>query len=168
MLYEIATSIVEGFELEVNRHMRRWLGVPSSFTSIGRTNQLKLPLTSIVEEFKVAKGRLVVTLKPSTDDLVTKAGTKTRTGRKWSASKAVDRAESRLRHKYIVGTTTVGRLGLGNTKPQRWITSSNNERSQMVQQEIRLSEAEDRQARAIWMGGQCTWTRWKSTERHFT
>ena len=95
-------------------------------------------MTSIVEEFKVAKGRLVVTLK--------------------------QKAESRLRHKDIVGTTAVGRQDLGITKPQRWISSSNKERGQMVQQEIRLTEEEDRQSRAVRMGGQCAWTRWKTTE----
>ena len=78
ILYEIATSTVEGFERMINRNLRRWLSVPSSFTSIGlygRTNQLKLSMTSIVEEFKVAKGRLVVTLKQSNNDLIRKAGT---------------------------------------------------------------------------------------------
>ena len=132
MLYEIATSTVEGFERLINRHLRRWLGVPPSFTSIGlydRTNQLKLPMTSIVEEFKVAKGRPVATLKQLTYDLIRKAGIETHTGRKWSASQAVSQAESRLRHKAIVGTTAVGRQCLGNTKPQRWTSSSNKERS---------------------------------------
>ena len=38
----------------------------------------------------------------------------------------------------------------------------------MVQQEIRLTEEEDRQSRAVGMGGQCTWTRWTTTERHLT
>jgi len=73
MLYEIATSTVEGFERLINRHLRRWLGVPPSFTSVGlydRTNQLKLPMTSIIEEFKVAKGRPVATLKQLTYDLI--------------------------------------------------------------------------------------------------
>jgi len=44
---------------------------------------------------------------------------------------------------------------------------NNKERSQMVQQEIRLAE-EDRQSRENGMGGQCTWTRWKTTESHLT
>ena len=35
MLYEIVTSTVEGFERVINRYLRRWLGVPPSFTSIG-------------------------------------------------------------------------------------------------------------------------------------
>ena len=132
MLYEIVTSTVEGFERVINRHLWRWLSVPPSFTSIGlygRTNQLQLTLTSIVEEFKVTNGRLAVTLKQSTHDLIRKAGIETRTGRKWSASQALSQAESRLRHKAIVGTTAVGRQCLGNTKPQRWTSSSNKERS---------------------------------------
>ena len=159
------------FKAWLYQHGLYQLDVPPSFTSIGlygRTNQLKLPLTSIIEEFKVAKGRLAVTLKESTDDLIRKVGIQTRTGRKWSASQAVDRAESRLQHKDIVETSAVGRQGLGNTKPQRWITSSNKERSQMVQQETRLTEQEDRQAIAIGIEGQCAWTRWKTTERHLT
>ena len=78
----------------------------------------------------------MVTLKESSDDLIWKAGIETRTGRKWSASQAVAQAESRLRHKDIVGTTAVGRQGLGSTQPQRWSTASKKERSQMVQHEI--------------------------------
>ena len=38
------------------------------------------------------------------DEYVKKAGVEVRTGRKWSASKAVEETESRLRHKDIVGT----------------------------------------------------------------
>ena len=37
-----------------------------------------------------------------------------------------------------------------------------------MQQEIKLTEEEDRQSRAVGMGGQCAWTRWKTTERHLT
>ena len=58
MLYEIAVSTVEGFERTINRYLRRWLGVPPSFTSIGlngRTNQLQLPISSVVEEYKLPR-----------------------------------------------------------------------------------------------------------------
>ena len=99
MLYEIAMTAVESLEKTINRHLRRWLGVPPSFTSIGlygRTNQLQLPLSSLVEEFKVAKTRLVVTLKQSQDSSIRNAGIEIRTGRKWSASQAVEQVEKRL------------------------------------------------------------------------
>ncbi|XP_052223903.1 uncharacterized protein LOC127839559 [Dreissena polymorpha] len=171
MLYEIATTTVERIERVIKRHLRRWLGVPPSYTSIGlygRTNQLQLPMTSLVKEFKVAKGRLVVTLKESSADMIWKASIETRTGRKWSARQAVAQAESRLRHIDIVGTTAIGRQCLDSTKPQRWSTAGKKERSQMVQHEIKLSEEEDRRTRAVGIGGQCAWTQWQTTGRRLT
>ncbi|CAC5377997.1 unnamed protein product [Mytilus coruscus] len=115
MLYEITLTTVEKLERTINKHLRKWLGVPPSFTTVGlysRTAKLQLPLTSIVEEFKLSKTRLVMTLKESRDDKVRTAAVQVRTGRKWSASKAVSEAESRLRQKYIVGTVAVGRQSL--------------------------------------------------------
>ncbi|XP_053395771.1 uncharacterized protein LOC128555950 [Mercenaria mercenaria] len=150
MLYEIATSTVEGLERTVSRYLRRRFGVPPSFSNIGlysRTNQLQLPLSSLVEEFKVAKTRLVVTLKESKDDLIRKAGIETRTGRKWSASQAVSQAESRLQHKDIVGTTAVGRQGLGFIKSQRWGSADSTTKRQMIQNEVRLAEEEERRTK---------------------
>ena len=58
----------------------------------------------MVEEYKVGKARLVITLKDYKDEKVRAAGVEVKTGRKWSASKAVTEAVSRLRHKDIVGT----------------------------------------------------------------
>ncbi|VDI43594.1 Hypothetical predicted protein [Mytilus galloprovincialis] len=52
----------------------------------------------------------------SRDYKVRTADVQVRTGRKWSASKAVSEAESRLRHKDIVGTVAVGRQGFGTSK----------------------------------------------------
>ena len=140
MLYEIATTTVEGFERLINKHLRRWLRVPPSFSSIGlygRTNQLQLPVSSLVKEFKAAKSRLVVTLKQSKDDLIRKAGIETRTGRKWSASQAVAQAESRLRQEEIVGTTAVGKQGLGTTKPRRWSSADGSEKRKMAVEEVK-------------------------------
>ena len=55
MLTMITTSTVEGFEKKINRHI---LGFhPVSLVLDSRTNQLQLPLSSLVEEFKVAKGK---------------------------------------------------------------------------------------------------------------
>ena len=67
----------------------------------------------------MAKSRLVMTLKDSQDSMVRRAGVVTRTGRKWSASQAVTQAESRLRHKDIVGTTAVGTQGFGTGEVRR-------------------------------------------------
>ena len=59
------------------RHLRRRLGVPPSFTYIGlygKTTKLQLPLYSVLEEFKVSMTRLVVTLRDSSDQLISQAG----------------------------------------------------------------------------------------------
>ncbi|KAH3865971.1 hypothetical protein DPMN_029019 [Dreissena polymorpha] len=48
------------------------------------------------------------------------AGIEVRTGRRWSASNAVEQAESRLRHQDIVGTSCQGRQGLGLHTRQPW------------------------------------------------
>ncbi|XP_069133240.1 uncharacterized protein [Argopecten irradians] len=138
MLYEISVSTVEGLERRISKHLRRWLGVPQCFSSTGlysRTSKLQLPLTSLVEEFKTGKARLVMTLKDSRDEKVRQAGVEVRTGRRWSASKAVSEAESRLRHKDIVGTVCIGRQGLGRGQTTRWKEVNVTERKYQVQRD---------------------------------
>lgn len=63
-VYEVPITCVEGLERKINKYLRKWLGTPPSFTAVGlyiRSGQLQLPLSSVVEEFKVAKCRVVMT-----------------------------------------------------------------------------------------------------------
>ncbi|XP_060083178.1 uncharacterized protein LOC132562453 [Ylistrum balloti] len=170
-LYEVTTTTVEILERKISKCLRRWLGVPPSFTSVGlysTTGKLQLPLSSLVEEFKVAKVRLVMTVRDSKDEKIRNAGIETRTGRKWSASIAVQEAESRLRHSDIVGTTCIGKQGLGSTRVERWGTADTAGRRKMVQDNIRKMEEEIRKVKAVEMGAQGAWTKWETTERRLT
>ena len=171
MLYEVPLSTVESLERITSRHLRKWLGVPPSFTSVGlygKSNRLQLPITSLVEEFKTAKTRLVLTLRDSRDELIREAGIVTRTGRKWSATETVGQAESSLKHKDIVGVTAVGRQGIGATKVPLWSQSDQRERRAMIQAEVRRVEENTRQARAVEMGAQGAWTTWNTIDRKLT
>ena len=171
MLYEVAITTVEALERTTSRHLRKWLGVPPSFTRIGlygKTNKLQLPLSSLVEEFKFAKTRLVLTLRDSPDECIRGAGIETRTSKKWSATESVSQAESNLKHKDIVGVTTVGRQGIGATKTVLWSRSDQKERRAMIQSEGRREEESARQARAVEIGAQGTWTTWNTTDRKLT
>ena len=171
MLYEVPTSSVESLEHMISRHLRRWMGVTPSFSSVGlygRSNQLQLPVSSLDEEFKVSKARLVVTLKQSKDSKVRNAGIEVRTGRKWSASQAVQEAESQLKLKDVIGTTQVGRQGLGINKSTRWSTANDKDKRSMIQDEIRSVEEEKRKAKAVSMGSQEAWTIWTTTNRKLT
>jgi len=142
-----------------------------SFTSIGlygKNNKLQLPLSLLVEEFKTAKTRLVLTLRDSPDERIRDAGIVTRTGRKWSATETVRLTESSLKHKDIVGMTAVGCQGIGATRTLLWSRSDQTERRAMVQSEVRRAEEHVRQARAVEMGSQGAWTTWNITDRKLT
>ena len=59
-VYEVTLTRVETIQRHINKYLRKWLGVPPGFTTVGlysNTAMLKLPIASIVEEFKVAKVR---------------------------------------------------------------------------------------------------------------
>ena len=168
LLYEITATTVEKLERTINKHLRKWLGVPPNFTSIGlysRTSKLQLPFTSLVEEYKVGKARLVMTLKDSKDKKVRAAGVEVKTGQKWSASKVVTKAECTLRHKDIVGTVAEGRQGLGTSKSCYWNKANAQERRNLVQREIKCTEEENRQMKIVEFGSQGAWSKW-DTEQH--
>ena len=63
--------------------------------------------TKSVAEFKVAKARSYMTLRDSKDPVVKsiQPDVKSRRKYKWTSSVAVEEAESRLKHKEMVGAT---------------------------------------------------------------
>ena len=163
LMYETPMTKVETMERKINSFLRRWLGVPGSFSSIGlysTGSKLQLPLKSVTEEYKVTKAHMVMMLKDSKDEKISQAGIETRSGRKWDVNKAVEEAESRLRHSDIVGTTTRGRLGLGCVTRTRWHNATREERRELVQDEVRHAEEQHRMTKAVGMKNQGAWMKW--------
>ena len=103
-------------------------------------------------------------LRDSSDEKVSGAQVEVNTGRKWRADKAVSDAEARLKHNDIVGTTTMGRLGLGCVTRASWKAAALSERRKMVQQEVRSAEEEARQATAVSMKKQGSWLKWEGVQ----
>lgn len=95
------------------------------------STKLQIPVSSIVEEFKVAKPRLLLTLRDSDDNKISAAG------RKWSVSHAVEQAKSSPRHRDIMGAANIGREGLGTRRHQRWEAFPRQEKTALVQTKIR-------------------------------
>ncbi|KAI8488087.1 hypothetical protein Bbelb_342050 [Branchiostoma belcheri] len=157
-MYDIPLTVVEEVERRVSRHLRKWLGVPPGLTSIGlysKTAKLQLPLTSMEEEYKVTKARAQLMLQESRDELVSQAGIRLRSGKKWAAAEAVASATSRLKHRDIVHSSIVGVVaqgrrgfGAGREGTQRWGTASPRERRELIQKEVRQQEEEVRRSRA--------------------
>lgn len=139
VLYEVPTRTVEVLEQVINKHLRCWLGLPPSFTGLGlytTSGKLQPPVSSLDENFKVAKARLLMTLKDSPEQCISPAGIELRTSRKWSMSQAVEAAQSRLVHQDI-GMTNRGREGLGLQVLDSWASADKKKRRVMVQGGIR-------------------------------
>ena len=164
LLYEFPITTISDLERRVSRYLRRWLGLPRSLSNIalyGKTCKLTLPLKSIEEEFKVLRAREVLQFRESADSKVSGAGVAVKTGRKWRAEAAVEQAESRLRHRVLVGTVARGRAGLGTLISPRFDKARGKERRQLVQNEVRAVVEEERSSRAVGMRQQGAWTRWE-------
>ena len=85
LMYEIRVTTVKCIQKTINRWLRRWLGVPHSFSKINlysTTCKLQLPLKPVVEEYKVIKAGAYMTVRESRDDKIKYSGVKLRTGRK--------------------------------------------------------------------------------------
>jgi hypothetical protein len=85
LIYELSLSAAEEMQVEVTKFLRQWFGVPQSFSILGfysTGNKLQLPITSVVEEFKVTKVRQQITLNESRDRVISGAGIIVRSGRK--------------------------------------------------------------------------------------
>lgn len=77
------------------------------------SEKLQLPLTLIVKKFKVTKVRQFLVLRDRNDANVRETMINIKTGRKWAVKKTVQEAESRLKHRDIVGGVATGRQGIG-------------------------------------------------------
>lgn len=165
LVYEVPISTVETLERKVSTLLRRWLGLPRSLSNIalyGNTTKLRLPLKSLEEEFKVAQTREVLMYRDSRDPKVAQAGVVVKTGRKWRAQDAVLDAESRLRHKDLVGVVAQGRVGLGMVPtPPRHRECKGKEKRRQIQEEVRTAVDEGRTSRAAGLRQQGAWTRWE-------
>lgn len=164
LVYDVPITTVECFERKVSCSLQKWLGLPQSLSDIalyGRKNKLKLPFSSLKEEFMVTRSREVLLYRDSSDSKVSLAGIEVKTGRKWKAQEAVDQAESRLRHSELVGAVASGPAGLGSNPRPRFNKVQGKERQQLIQDEVRAGVEEAHCSRTVGMRQQAAWTRWE-------
>ena len=85
-MYEIALSCVERIQQYSNKYLHKWLGVPPYFSDVGlytNSRNLLLPISSLVEEFKIGKVRPHMIMKSSADEITRKAYPEIKSGTKW-------------------------------------------------------------------------------------
>ena len=106
-VYNIPMTEIEKMEVTLNKHIKQWLGVPKSFSSVGlysTSSKLQLPLKSVTDEYKTTKARQTMTIRNNADPFVREAGINLTSGRKWNVDTAVNEAQARLRQKDIIGS----------------------------------------------------------------
>ena len=112
VIYNICSSTVEAMEAKIKKYTRKCLGVPPCLTDIAfycRQAKLKLPLKSILEEYKAGKIRLFSMLEHSKDERVRTAKHQLKTGMKWKAEEAKEATMERLRIKEVICHTQTNR-----------------------------------------------------------
>ncbi|GFO17263.1 reverse transcriptase [Plakobranchus ocellatus] len=73
LVYDICSTTVEAIEAKINKCTRKWLGVPPGLSDVAmycRKAKLKLPMKSILEEYKCGKARFLTMLEESDDPVV--------------------------------------------------------------------------------------------------
>ena len=167
-MYDASLTNIKNLERKISAHIRKWLGVPRSLSSVGLYGKglLELPLSSLTEEYKCAKVRLQVMLTESKDEAIKEIVPTQKTGRKWRPEEAAQIAIASLKHKDIVGLVQHGTSGLGMSGgQQRWLTSSVSDQRKMVVNEIRNQEEQQRCAITVSQAKQGQWMRWEGLEK---
>ena len=165
-MYEIVISRVERIQQYYNKYLRKWLGVSPCFSKVGlytNSGNLQLPISSFVE-FKIGKVRLHMLMRDSADEIIRKAYPEIKSGTKWSAVKATQEAECSLRIKDIIDVTQTNRAGLGCTSKKVFSKVGPKGKRDMVSEEVRLFEEEQRKPSAVTQAKQCAWTKWNDIE----
>ena len=103
-------------------------------------------------------------MKDSANEIIQKAYPDIKSGTKWSAIKATQEVECSLRTKDIIGVTQTYRAGLGSTSKKVFSKVGPKGKRDMVSEEIRIFEEEQRKTRAVTQAKQCAWTQWNDIE----
>ena len=170
MLYEIQASTGEAMERCVNSFLHRWLRVPPSFTSIdlySRTAKLQMPLSSIKEEFKVSKCRLVMPLRDSKDAKVSEAGCRQEQAGSGVLAKLYSKQKICWPFATLSATSVCDAKGLDRQSSGSEIQQEANISATWCKM-IRRMEEGLRKTKAVELGQQRAWTRWNVPERKVT
>ena len=103
-------------------------------------------------------------MKDSADEIIRKAYPEIKSGIKCSAVKAAQEAGCSLRIKDIIGVTQTNQAGLGSTSKKVFSKVDPKGKRDMVSEEVRMFEEEQRKASAFTQAKQCAWTKWNDIE----
>ena len=163
LIYEVPISLAFKLEQKASVHIRKWLKLPKSITSLSfYSSALPCPLpvrslTSVLKSSKISRHLL---LKYSQDPSVSSCVPKLQAGH-WQVEEAVQACETDPRHKSIIGHHQHSRYGLGYIKSSK-IPSNKSSRDYRTFISNHHKEIDDTYAisKAVQLKVQGQWTRW--------
>ena len=167
-IYNVPLTTVESLQTRITASLKKWLKLPKSLSSAcfySKTTKLKLPYSSLTEDFKAAKARNLVTFQESQDKCIQNAGIVVDGGRKANTPAEVNEAKSRLRMHELVGIPNKGKEGLGMRKRQYYSTASKKTRRDMIVKTVREKEEESRIVKMTDFPSQGANLRWTVPQR---
>ena len=138
-MYEIALSHIERIQQYSNKYLHKRLRVPC-FLKVGLytySGNLQLPISSLVEEFKIGKVHLHMMLKDSANKIIREAYLEIKSSMKWWGIKAAQEAECSLRIKNIIGITQTNQAELGSMSIKVFFKVDPKGKSDMMSKEVR-------------------------------
>ena len=168
-IYNVPLSKVEDMQKKITKSLKRWLKIPNSLSNTcfySTTSRLRLPYSSIVEEFKLTKARNLLIFEDSVDPCISNANITVDGGRKADTPAEVKQAKSRLQMQEIIGIPNKGREGLGMRGRQYYSKSTKKGKRDLVVQEIRNKEEEVRKANMTSFSKQGAQLRWEVPQKY--
>ena len=162
IIYEMGLPSVEEMKRKINQYTRKWLGLPPSISSIAlysRSARMRLPLRSIVEEYKISKIGTQWSLNNSKDNRVREVMPQLRSGRKFRAQEEIEKSQAILAFEEIRGPIQVDH-GVGWNHFERWSTADAPAKAAMIIRERRKQMKTERIALAVQQSQQGQWTTW--------
>ena len=98
-------------------------------------------------------------MKDSANKIIHKGYSEIKSGMKWSAVNAAQEAKCSLRIKDTIGVTQTNQVGLGSTSTKVFSKVGPKGKRDMVSEEVRMFEEDQRTASAVTQAKQCAWTR---------
>ena len=154
------------WEQTANKFLRSWLGAGHTLSRrclFSRDSGVALPIDSLLDTWKVEKCRLQQSYNTSTDPFVKSIEPKVRSGRVWTADKALDNAKRDLECEALRGMIQPhfrAGIGFGDwAKP--WERMSDKERNEAVISRVKENIEKETQSQYGLLEMQSLWATWR-------
>ncbi len=170
-VYNVPMTKIEDFQRQITNLIKKWMGIPKNLSNsclYSKTSRLRLPFTSLTEEYRATKARNLVTFQHSSDPCIREARIKVDGGRKLNTPLEVEDAKSRLKMQEIIGIPNIGREGLGTRSTMLYSKCSSKSKRDLIVKTLRVKEEEKRVVNMTMLSKQGSHLKWEVPQRRIS